>query len=141
MAKILRITRNVEANELVNHIRGDNVMMTALKTALREFWQQYKAGFSVAGRSTSDPSPMLIPPTTDLIIALIECKVETLKAAPQFTRAATELDALLKKASLYPVADDILQICLPDYRSMAEIGQFEVIDESTRAKKPWWQFW
>lgn len=84
---------------------------------------------------------MLIPPTTDLIIALIERKVQSLKAAPQFRRAATELEALSKKASLYPVADDILQVCLPDYRPIAETGLFEVIDESTAAKKPWWQFW
>ena len=141
MAKKLRITRNAEASELVAHIRDDDAMMTALKTALQEFWQQYKAEFAAAGRSTWDPSPMLIPPTTDLIIALIERKVEALKAAPQFKRAATELEALSKKASLYPVADDILQVCLADYRPMAESGSFEVIDETTRTNKPWWQFW
>lgn len=141
MAKKRRITRNSEAAELVAHIRNDDAMMTAIGTALQEFWQQYKAEFAAAGRSTWDPSPMLVPPTTDLIIALIERKVQTLKAAPQFRRAATELEPLSKKASLYPVADDLLQVCLSDYRPMAETGQFEVIDESTATKTPWWQCW
>lgn len=141
MAKRLRITRNAEATELVGHIRADDAMMTALEIALQEFWQRYMAEFDAAGRSTWDPSPLLIPPTTDLIIALIERKVEALNATPEFKRAATELEALSKKASLYPVADDILQICLPDYRPMAATGQFELIDESARGNTPWWQFW
>jgi hypothetical protein len=141
MAKKLRITRNSEAAELVAHIRDDDAMMTELRTALQDFWQQYKDEFAAAGRSTWDPSPMLIPPTTDLIIALIERKVQTLKAAPQFRRTATELEALSKKASLYPVADDILHVCLSDYRPMAETDQFEVIDESMATNKPWWRFW
>ena len=141
MAKKLRITRNAEADQLVAHIRADDAMMTALEAALQNFWQQYKAEFAAAGRSTWDPSTMLIPPTTDLLIALIERKVATLKATPQFNRTAIELEALSKKASLYPVADDILKLCLPDYRPMAESGQFEVINESSRNTKPWWQFW
>ncbi len=141
MAEKLRITRNSEAGELVAHIRDDDTMMVALRSALEDFWQQYKAQFAAAGRSTWDPSPMLIPPTTDLIIALIERKVAILRAAPQFRRAASELEVLSKKASLYPVADDILQVCLPDYRPMAETGQFELIHESTAINRPWWQFW
>jgi hypothetical protein len=141
MAKKLRIIRNSEAGELMAIIRDDDAMMNALRSALEAFWQQYKAEFAAAGRSAWDPSPMLIPPTTDLIIALIERKVQTLKATPQFMRSATQLEALSNKASLYPVADDILQICLPDYRPMTETGQFEFIDESTATNKPWWKFW
>lgn len=141
MAKRPRITRNAEVTELVGHIRDDDAMMTALKTALQEFWDQYTAELAAAGRSTWDPSPMLIPPTTDLIIALVERKVEVLNSAPEFKLVARELEVLLKKAGLYPVADDILQICLRDYRPMAEQGIFELIDESTRGNKPWWQFW
>jgi hypothetical protein len=141
MTKKLQITRNSEASELVAHIRGDAAMMSALETALHEFWQQYKTEFAAAGRSSWDPSPMLVPPTTDLIIALIERKVATLRAAPEFRRAATDLDALSKKASLYAVADEILQACLPEYKPLCETGQFELIDETTRTNKPWWQFW
>lgn len=111
MTKKLRITRNAEADQLVAHIRADDAMMDALEAELKNFWQQYKAEFAAAGRSTWDPSTMLIPPTTDLLIALIERKVSTLKATPQFNRTAIELEALSKKASLYPVADDILKLC------------------------------
>jgi hypothetical protein len=141
MTKQLRVTRNAEASELVAHIRDDAAMMATLTTAIQYLWQQYTAAFAAAVRSTAEPSPLLIPPTTDLIIALIERKVEALKGTPRLSRAATELDALLRTASLYCVADDILQICLPDYRPMAETGHFEVIDHSTRVNKPWWHFW
>ena len=84
---------------------------------------------------------MLLTTTTDLIIALIERKVATLKAFPNQRQIAVELEVLSKKASLYPVADDILQTCLPMYRPMSQTGRFELIDQSTHVKKPWWRFW
>lgn len=141
MAKQLRIIRNAEAGELLSHICDDDAMMIALRISLQEFWQQYKALFAAASHSTWDPSPMLIPPTTNLIIALVEGKINTLKASPELRLASSRLEKLLMKASLYPVADEILKICLPAYRSMAESGQFELIDDTTPINKPWWQFW
>ncbi|REJ68781.1 MAG: hypothetical protein DWQ31_06945 [Planctomycetota bacterium] len=54
MGKKLRITRNQEANDLVAHIQDDDAMMSALKMALREFWDQSTAEFVAAGRSGWD---------------------------------------------------------------------------------------
>ncbi len=137
----LRITRNPEANDLTAHITSDAAMMEALTTAAQEFWEHYKAEFAAADRSSWDPSPLLVPPMTDLIIALIERKVAALRSIPQERGAASALETLSKKASLYPVADDILRASLSEYRPMVETGQFEVIDQSTQQAKPWWQFW
>ena len=130
MSRKLRITRTPEADELLAEIRRDDLMVTALQTALREMWSRYKAEFAAAGRGGWDPSPMLLPPVTDLLIGLIEKKVETLKEAPQFAGAAEQLDRLSKKASLYFVVDDLLQQFIPDYTPMSESGHFEIVTDS-----------
>jgi len=141
MPSKVRVTRNREANELSAHIQSDAAMMAALRTAIQSFHEQYRAEFAAADRSSWDPSPLLIPPTTDLIIALIERKVAILRAFPSQLRTELKLESLSKKASLYPVADDVLQLCLPEYRPMAQTGRFELVDQSVKSQKPWWRFW
>jgi len=141
MAKRLRIIRNAEAGQLSGHILNDPDMMAALQTAINEFWTTYRHELDDAGRPEWDPSPLLVPPTTDLIIALIEQKVKILKSVPRLSKSGEELSLLSQKASLYPVADDILQHCLAEYTPIASCPSFMLIDESAKCQKPWWKFW
>ena len=132
--------RSPKCDELLAHIRGDVDMMVAIGVAVREFWKHYSAD---PAERDIDPSGLMLVPTGDLIVGLLETKVQTLRAGsnPADAEALVELS----KANIYPVADDILQRFLDDYTPISAQESTEVVpvnDDEPPVNEPerWWRF-
>lgn len=128
----LRITKNREAAELFALIRNDEGLLDAIAPPVWKMWDALHEEFIAAGHADFDPSPLIVPAVSDLIIGAIKAKVLVLGRveSKSLRRKAQELDDLSRKAAMYCVADDLLCYVLQDYQSITKSDAFEVIDES-----------
>ena len=127
---------------MVALIRDDAIMMDGLGQAFNELWRR-----AVDLPPGSTTSSLLLIPASEIIIALIEMKLELLQDFPRKKEEADRLKSVAKVAAMYIVADTLMEELLPDYIPIRDGHQFDVIDERppqrdqtrpTKLSAGWW---